>query len=83
DGRAGLAGGRIQVKGEEGQSLNQGEEVMRLSGYVRQADIDSNDRVSSRRIANARIQYVGKGALYDSNWSGWMTRFFNSPWMPF
>ncbi|AHI74979.1 flagellar basal body L-ring protein FlgH [Burkholderia thailandensis] len=78
-----LAGGLLQVKGEKVLSLNQGEEVMRLSGYVRQADIDTNNRVSSRRIANARIKYVGKGALSDSNSAGWLTRFFNSPWMPF
>ncbi|WP_179097179.1 flagellar basal body L-ring protein FlgH, partial [Burkholderia pseudomallei] len=64
-------------------SLNQGEEVMRLSDYVRPADIDTNNRVSSRRLANARIKYVGKGALSDSNSAGWLTRFFNSPWMPF
>ncbi|KUY72495.1 MULTISPECIES: flagellar basal body L-ring protein FlgH [unclassified Burkholderia] len=78
-----LAGGLLQVRGEKVLSLNQGEEVMRLTGYVRQADIDTNNRVSSRRIANARIQYVGKGALSESNSAGWLTRFLNSPWMPF
>ncbi|KWH08470.1 flagellar basal body L-ring protein [Burkholderia territorii] len=78
-----MAGGLLQVKGEKVLSLNQGEEVLRLTGYVRQADIDTNNRVSSRRIANARIKYAGKGALSDSNAAGWLTRFFNSPWMPF
>jgi flagellar L-ring protein FlgH len=78
-----LAGGLLQVRGEKVLSLNQGEELMRLTGYVRQADIDTNNRVSSRRIANARIKYMGKGALSDSNSAGWLTRFFNSPWMPF
>ncbi|WP_436408033.1 flagellar basal body L-ring protein FlgH [Burkholderia oklahomensis] len=78
-----MAGGLLQVKGEKVLALNQGEEIMRLTGYVRPADIDTNNRVSSRRIANARIKYVGKGALSDSNAAGWLTRFFNSPWMPF
>ncbi|WP_115089189.1 flagellar basal body L-ring protein FlgH [Pandoraea pulmonicola] len=78
-----MPGGLLQVKGEKSLSLNQGEEILRVTGYVRQADIDTNNRVSSRRIANARIKYMGKGALSDSNQAGWLTRFFNSPWMPF
>ncbi|RRW88817.1 flagellar basal body L-ring protein FlgH [Pandoraea apista] len=78
-----LPGGLLQVRGEKVLSLNQGEEVMRLTGYVRPEDIDTNNRVSSPRIANARIQYIGKGALSDSNSAGWITRFLTSPWMPF
>ena len=54
-----------------------------MSGYVRAADVDSDNRLSSQRIANARIAYSGKGALADANNAGWLTRFFNSPWMPF
>ncbi|MDG2609768.1 flagellar basal body L-ring protein FlgH, partial [Vibrio parahaemolyticus] len=25
----------------------------------------------------------GRGALADSNAAGWLTQFFNSPWVPF
>lgn len=77
------ANGLLLVKGEKSLTLNQGEEVIRLSGYVRAGDIDSNNQVSSLRVANARIQYFGKGALADAGNPGWLTRFFNSPWMPF
>lgn len=78
-----LPNGLLLVKGEKSLYLNQGEELLRLSGYVRVGDIDTDNRVSSLRVANARIQYMGKGALADSNNPGWLTRFFNSPWMPF
>ncbi|MEN3033230.1 flagellar basal body L-ring protein FlgH [Chromobacterium amazonense] len=78
-----LASGLLQVQGEKILGLNQGEEILRLAGYVRPADIDANNRVSSRRLANGRIQYVGKGALSDANEAGWFTRFFNSPVVPF
>ena len=47
------------------------------------SDVDTDNRVSSLRIANARITYAGKGTLADANSAGWLTRFFNSPWMPF
>ncbi|QAU23977.1 flagellar basal body L-ring protein FlgH [Dyella sp. M7H15-1] len=77
-----LPNGLLQVRGEKRLTLNQGEEIVRLSGYVRVADIDTSNRVSSQQIANARIQYSGKGSLADANQPGWLTRFFNSPWMP-
>ncbi|MEK6349370.1 MAG: flagellar basal body L-ring protein FlgH [Burkholderia sp.] len=78
-----MPNGLLQVRGEKRLVLNQGEEIVRLSGYVRSPDIDSNNRVSSQRVANARIRYSGRGSLADANAPGWLTRFFNSPWMPF
>ncbi|MCA7972888.1 flagellar basal body L-ring protein FlgH [Burkholderia sp. AU39826] len=78
-----MPNGLLQVRGEKRLVLNQGEENVRLAGYVRAADIDSNNRVSSRRVANARITYAGRGSLADANQPGLLTRFFNSPWMPF
>jgi flagellar L-ring protein precursor FlgH len=34
-------------------------------------------------VANARITYSGKGVLANANRQGWLSRFFQSPWMPF
>ncbi|NMG63524.1 flagellar basal body L-ring protein FlgH [Azoarcus indigens] len=78
-----LPNGLLRVEGEKTLYLNQGEEFIRLSGYVRASDIDSDNSVSSQRVANARIAYSGRGALADANSAGWLTRLFNSPWMPF
>ena len=78
-----LANGLLRVAGEKTLHLNQGVEFVRLRGFVRADDIDNDNRVSSQRIANARIAYSGEGALADSNSAGWLTRFFASPWMPF
>lgn len=77
-----LANGLLRVHGDKSLYLNQGEEIIRVSGFVRAADVDSDNRVSSQRIANARILYSGQGSLADSNTPGWLTRFFNSPLMP-
>ena len=78
-----LPNGLLRIAGEKSLWLNQGEEFIRLSGYVRGQDIDAANRVSSQRLANARIAYSGSGTLADANTPGWLTRFFNSPWMPF
>lgn len=78
-----LPNGLLQVAGEKSLTLNQGEEFVRLRGYLRAADIDADNQISSLRVANAKISYSGKGALSDANAPGLLTRFFVGPWMPF
>lgn len=78
-----LPNGLLHIRGEKSLTLNNGEEFVRVSGYARVADIDTDNRLSSQRIANSRITYSGRGALGDTQQPGWLTRFFNSPLMPF
>ncbi|WP_312553699.1 flagellar basal body L-ring protein FlgH, partial [Massilia sp.] len=78
-----LPNGLLRVAGEKNMTLNQGEEFLRLKGYLRAADIDSDNQVSSLRVANARIAYSARGVLADANSAGWLTRFFTGPLMPF
>ncbi|MGO4377345.1 flagellar basal body L-ring protein FlgH [Pseudoduganella sp. RAF53_2] len=78
-----LPNGLLRIAGEKTLTLNQGEEFVRLKGFLRPADIDANNQVSSQRIANARIAYSGQGTLADSNQPGWLSRFFLGPLMPF
>jgi flagellar L-ring protein precursor FlgH len=78
-----LPNGLLRVAGEKRLQLNQGEEFLRVKGYLRAADIDNNNQVSSLRVANARIVYSGQGTLADANTPGWLTRFFTGPLMPF
>lgn len=78
-----LANGNLVVRGEKNIELNQGAERVALEGIVRPADISPANTISSDRVADARITYNGSGALADSNASGWLARFFSSPWMPF
>ncbi len=78
-----MPNGLLKVAGEKGLTLNQGEEFVRLRGYLRAADIDANNQVSSQRIANARIAYSAQGTLADTQQPGWLQRFFLGPLMPF
>jgi flagellar L-ring protein precursor FlgH len=78
-----LPNGLLRVAGEKRLQLNQGEEYVRIKGYLRAADIDNENQVSSLRVANARIAYSGQGTLADANKPGWLTRFFTGPVMPF
>ncbi|MGF6495932.1 flagellar L-ring protein precursor FlgH [Luteibacter sp. 621] len=78
-----LSNGALVVQGEKWLTINQGEELVRISGIVRPQDIGNDNVVLSSRVADAKIEYVGKGTLADSNTRGWLSRFFDSKWMPF
>ncbi|WP_421201437.1 flagellar basal body L-ring protein FlgH [Aeromonas enteropelogenes] len=78
-----MPNGVLGIRGEKWIRLNQGDEYIRLGGMVRVEDIDQLNRISSQRIADARITYAGRGALADSNQMGWLGRFFSSALAPF
>lgn len=78
-----LPNGNLYIKGEKKIWINQGQENVVLSGVIRPVDLAPDNTISSYRVANARITYGGKGAINDVNASGWLSRFFNSPWTPF
>lgn len=73
-----LANGNLVVQGEKWLMLNNGQEYVRVTGIVRSEDVNSDNTVSSQRIANARIQYGGTGDFASTQERGWLSRFFNS-----
>ncbi|MBC6907404.1 flagellar basal body L-ring protein FlgH [Saccharophagus sp. K07] len=75
--------GTLVVRGEKWLTLNQGDEVIRISGLVRPEDVRPDNTVLSTKVANARITYTGTGTLADSQSPGWLSRFFNSAYWPF
>ncbi|PWK83096.1 flagellar basal body L-ring protein FlgH [Fulvimonas soli] len=78
-----LANGNLLVKGEKWLTINQGQELVRIAGIVRPQDIGQDNTIESTRVADAKITYTGRGTLADANTQGWLSRFFNSKWMPF
>ncbi len=77
-----MPNGTLVVRGEKWLTLNQGEEYIRVSGMVRPQDISQDNSVPSTKLADARIEYAGTGAVSDSNTTGWLARFFISPFWP-
>ena len=69
--------GTALVRGEKRMLLSQGDEWIQVSGIVRLIDIDEDNTVLSSRVADARIEYSGKGALQRASKQGWLGRFFN------
>ena len=66
--------GNLEVLGQKKLSLDDGEQYVRVSGMVRPDDITSDNVVTSDRIANADITYIGAGEMTDSIRAGWLSR---------
>jgi flagellar L-ring protein FlgH len=69
--------GTMLVRGEKLVTLNRGDEAVQFSGLVRIADISTDNRVASTRVADARIRYTGKGEIARGSQQGWLQRFFS------
>lgn len=78
-----LPNGNLRVRGEKRVTLNQGDEYVRLSGIVRPVDIATDNTISSAKVADATIMYIGDGAIADASKMGWLSRALLSPWFPF
>ncbi|WP_052749144.1 flagellar basal body L-ring protein FlgH [Arsukibacterium ikkense] len=69
----------LLVRGDKWMLINNGQEFIRLTGIIRAKDIDNDNRIKSTKIANARIEYSGTGALADTQRLGWLTEKLNNP----
>ena len=69
--------GTVLVRGEKRMMLSQGLEWIQFSGIVRLADIDADNTVKSPQVADARMEYSGKGSIQRASREGWLSKFFN------
>lgn len=69
--------GTLAISGEKAVRINRGNETLRVTGLVRAGDITADNRVLSTRIADARIDYVGRGEVARAGRQGWLQRFFS------
>jgi flagellar L-ring protein FlgH len=69
--------GTALVRGEKRMLLSQGNEWVQFSGIVRLADVDTQNRIRSNQVADARIEYTGNGSIQRAGREGWLSRVFN------
>jgi len=70
--------GNLEILGQKKLTLNNGDEYIRVHGIVRPQDIDAETVVSSDRIANANIQYIGAGDIAESSKKGWYSKLLDN-----
>ena len=75
-----LPSGVLRVEGQKIISVNSEEQIMVISGLVRPRDINSDNIVDSKKVANMRIDYYGKGTVGEIQEPGWLMRAINILW---
>jgi len=74
-----LSNGNLVVSGEKQVVIGREEEVIRFSGIVNPADLSSNS-VLSTQVADARLEYRGRGSSDDATSPGWLSRGIFKIW---
>ncbi len=69
--------GNLIIEGEKRLTINEEDQIIKLSGTVRPQDIDLDNQISSERVANAVIEYKGEGVIADKQRPGLFSRIFN------
>ncbi|MDA8163831.1 MAG: flagellar basal body L-ring protein FlgH [Desulfobacteraceae bacterium] len=72
--------GNLAIRGYREVRLNNETQYIVLSGLVRPDDISPDNSILSSNIADARIEYTGKGSLSDKQQPGWLARGLDMLW---
>lgn len=75
-----LPSGDLFIEGTKVVMVGAEEKHIYLSGIVRRIDIAEDNSVSSSRIADAEIEYTGRGDVSDTQRRGWAGRMLSKLW---
>jgi flagellar L-ring protein precursor FlgH len=75
-----LPNGNLFIEGHRVVLVNSEEQHFYISGVVRPIDIDQSNSVKSSMIADAEIEFTGRGVVSDNQAQGFLARYFGWIW---
>jgi flagellar L-ring protein precursor FlgH len=69
--------GNLVIEASKILKVNQDEQVITVTGVIRPEDVGANNTIYSSSIADARIEYSGKGAVTTGQRPGIVARILN------
>jgi flagellar L-ring protein precursor FlgH len=75
-----LPNGTLFIEGHRVVLVNEEEHHFYISGVIRPEDIDGLGQVQSSRIADAQIEFTGRGTLSAANSKGWLSSMLDVLW---
>ncbi|MEA3466148.1 MAG: flagellar basal body L-ring protein FlgH [Thermodesulfobacteriota bacterium] len=73
-----LPNGTLRISGSKSVTVNHEQQLIHLSGIVRQQDITPENMIDSKYILDANIIYTGKGVIDDKQKPGWLLRLLDT-----
>ena len=75
-----LPNGNLYIEGHRVVLVNAEEQHFYLSGVVRPIDIDQENSVKSSVVAEAEVEFTGRGVITDNQRQGVLSQFFSWIW---
>lgn len=75
-----LPNGNLVIRGSREIRVNNETQFIVLSGIIRPVDISPDNTILSSYIANAKIEYTGRGPISDKQRPGWLARLIDFVW---
>lgn len=75
-----MRNGDFYVEGSKVIMVSNEEHHLYVSGLIRAIDINNDNSVPSSRVAEAEIEYTGRGDASDVQRPGWFARMMNKVW---
>jgi flagellar L-ring protein precursor FlgH len=75
-----LPNGNLRISGKRQVRVNNETQYITISGIIRPEDIQQNNVIQSTYIADARVEYTGKGVIADRQRPGWLMRILDRVW---
>ena len=73
-----MPNGDLFLEGTKVVLINNEEYHLYISGLVRPTDIKQDNSVGSMRVADAQVEFTGRGDLAEQQRKGWFSRTFDS-----
>jgi flagellar L-ring protein precursor FlgH len=75
-----IPNGNLMIEGRRNVKVNNEDQIIVLTGTVRSRDVTADNTIPSSLIADARINYSGKGIISDRQKPGWLMNVLDSVW---
>ena len=75
-----LPNGNLYISGKREVRVNDETQYITVAGIIRPEDIGQDNVIQSTYIADARVEYTGKGVIADKQRPGWLMRILDHVW---
>lgn len=75
-----LPNGVLVIEGHRVRNVSGERRILKVTGFVRPADLAPDNTILSTSVANFTIEYTGRGVDSQFVNQGWLGRFFNIIW---
>jgi len=75
-----LENGNLYIEGQRVVLVNEEEHHFHISGVARPEDIERDNAIPSFKLAEAHVEFTGRGPISNNEKQGWLTRFLHHVW---